>query len=77
MTIYAGLETYRPVRMRAVQDSDYDTAVAETTQTTVGFASPAWFWSEAWQVGERQADEDVAAGRLTHYNSDEDFLASL
>lgn len=24
----------------------------------------AWYWTKAWQVKERQADEDIAAGRI-------------
>jgi bifunctional DNA-binding transcriptional regulator/antitoxin component of YhaV-PrlF toxin-antitoxin module len=24
----------------------------------------AWFWSEEWQKGEKEADEDIKAGRL-------------
>jgi len=30
-----------------------------------------------WLEGEREADADIAAGRVTHYNSTEEFLASL
>jgi len=37
----------------------------------------AWFWTPEWQEGEREADEDIAAGRGTRYNSDEEFLAAL
>ena len=37
----------------------------------------AWFWAARWQAMERQADEDVAAGRVTRHESTEDFLASL
>ena len=40
-------------------------------------ASQAWFWTDAWQVRERQADEDLAAGRVTSCNDGESFLASL
>lgn len=25
----------------------------------------AWYWMEGWQVKERQADEDIAAGRIS------------
>ena len=32
----------------------------------------AWFWSSEWQAGEREADEDLAAGR-TVFDTDEDF----
>lgn len=27
-------------------------------------ASQAWFWTERWQQMEREADEDIAAGRV-------------
>jgi antitoxin MazE len=37
----------------------------------------AWFWTSEWQNGEREADEDIAAGRVTRYNSDEELLADL
>jgi hypothetical protein len=39
--------------------------------------SQAWFWTPEWQEGERRADEDIAAGRTTVYESDEAFLASF
>lgn len=37
----------------------------------------AWFWTHEWQTKEREADEDLAAGRVTHYESDGEFLAAL
>ena len=37
----------------------------------------AWFWTRAWQIKEREADDDLAAGRFTRYSSDADFLAAL
>ena len=37
----------------------------------------AWFWTPEWQEGEREADEDIAFGRGTRYDSDEEFLAAL
>lgn len=27
-------------------------------------ADQAWFWAKAWQRGEREASEDIAAGRV-------------
>lgn len=36
-----------------------------------------WYWTEEWQAGEREALADIAAGRVTTYGSDEEFLASL
>jgi hypothetical protein len=40
-------------------------------------ASQAWFWTPEWQAKEREADEDLAAGRFTRHESDEEFLAAL
>lgn len=44
---------------------------------TVVDASQAWFWQPDWQAGERQASEDIASGRTSRFESDEDFLDSL
>lgn len=37
----------------------------------------AWFWTPEWQAGECEADADLAAGRVTHFERDEEFLAAL
>lgn len=37
----------------------------------------AWFWTEEWQTAEREADEDLAAGRTRRFDSDEEFLTAL
>lgn len=40
-------------------------------------AGQVWFWTEAWQAGEREASADIAAGRVEIFKNDEDFMASL
>lgn len=40
-------------------------------------AEQAWFWTDAWQRGEREASEDIAAGRGTVHKTSRDFLKSL
>jgi bifunctional DNA-binding transcriptional regulator/antitoxin component of YhaV-PrlF toxin-antitoxin module len=40
-------------------------------------ADQAWFWTERWQAMEREADEDIAAERVTTYDSTEEFIAHL
>lgn len=40
-------------------------------------ASQAWFWSQEWQQGEREASADVQAGRVTISESPEAFIDSL
>jgi hypothetical protein len=36
-----------------------------------------WFWSPEWKKGEGEATADVAAGRVTRFSSDNEFLDSL
>ena len=60
-----------------------DDAVAGTAafleQVVRGGIHPeqAWFWTPAWQEGEREAEADIAAGRFERFESDDAFLAHL
>jgi hypothetical protein len=40
-------------------------------------AEQAWFWTNEWQAKEREADENLAAGHVTTFDTSEDFLAHL
>jgi AbrB family looped-hinge helix DNA binding protein len=40
-------------------------------------AEQAWFWTDEWQAGEREATEDIAAGRTTRSASAKDFVKEL
>lgn len=40
-------------------------------------ADQLWFWSERWQRMEREADVDVAAGRVDTYDNVDDLLDAL
>jgi AbrB family looped-hinge helix DNA binding protein len=37
----------------------------------------AWFWTKRWQEGERQADEDIKAGRVYSFPDADSAIASL
>jgi AbrB family looped-hinge helix DNA binding protein len=37
----------------------------------------AWYWTQEWQSGEREADAELQAGRGSVYKSGAEFLASL
>ena len=39
--------------------------------------SQAWYWTEEWQKGEREADEDIAAGRYEDFDNIEDAIRYL
>lgn len=40
-------------------------------------ANQAWFWTEAWQEGEREAEEDLRAGRTKRFDSMESLIADM
>ena len=40
-------------------------------------ASQSWFWTEEWQAGEREAEADIAAGRMEFFGNAEEFLGSF
>lgn len=40
-------------------------------------AGQAWFWTQEWQTGERQADAEAAAGLGATFDAGDEFLASL
>lgn len=40
-------------------------------------ADQSWFWTNRWQAMEREADEDIAAGRLTTADSVDEMFALL
>jgi hypothetical protein len=39
--------------------------------------SQVWFETEDWQRGEAEADADIAAGRVTRFDSEQAFFDSL
>jgi bifunctional DNA-binding transcriptional regulator/antitoxin component of YhaV-PrlF toxin-antitoxin module len=40
-------------------------------------ADQAWFWTESWQAGEREASDDIKHGRGRRFKDSKSFLASL
>ena len=37
----------------------------------------AWFWTKRWQEGEKEADEDIKAGRVIHFDTVVEAVAYL
>src|SRR5207302_584746 len=37
----------------------------------------AYYWTEEWQKAEREADEDIASGRVLTFNSTEELIDEL
>ena len=51
--------------------------VTEVSGVLFGDPDQAYFWTEEWQKGEREADEDIAAGRVRHFDSADDAIEFL
>lgn len=76
-----------PVELRRRLNIDAAGAQLEITEREDGVvelrpmlaipADQAWFWTPEWQAGERQVDEDVAAGRTERFDTVADFGAAL
>ncbi len=65
-----------------VEEGDDVAFVVEAGQVTMrGLksipAEQAWFWTDAWQAGEREASEQVAAGEGATFDDGDSFLDSL
>ena len=39
--------------------------------------SQAYFWTEKWQAAEREADDDIANGRVHDFETVEELIADL
>jgi hypothetical protein len=37
----------------------------------------AWFWTERWQQGEKEAEEDIRAGRVHNFPDAKEAIAHL
>ncbi|HET9677834.1 MAG TPA: hypothetical protein VFP21_10065 [Solirubrobacterales bacterium] len=62
-----------------LHDKAVDGAAILLREVTDGRIDPdqAWFWTREWQQREREADEDLATGKVTRFESDEEFLMAL
>ncbi len=60
-----------------VEVAERDDGVIELRPHVPVPADQRWFWSERWQQMEREADADVAAGRVARSDDVDEFLAEL
>ena len=55
---------------------DPDGSIRLTPQVAID-RSQAYFWTRRWQEGERQAEEDIYAGRVKKFDSVDDLITDL
>lgn len=63
--------------VRSLRRDEQATRASVNHLATAIAGSQAWYWTTEWQEGEREADEDVAAGRVVQFGSIEDMDAEL
>ncbi len=58
--------------------ADMAGVLADYLRETLAVAEDqAWFWTDEWQTGEREAEADLAAGRYQVFGTMEDLLNDL
>ena len=67
----AGLHEGEPLNVRVTEDGILLARAEERDP------NQWWFWTPEWQAKEREADEDLAAGRFKRFLSGEEFQAEL
>lgn len=60
-----------------VQIVERDDGIVELRPLLPIPADQRWFWTERWQAMEREADEDIAAGRVTTVDGPDELFAHL
>jgi antitoxin MazE len=61
-------------QVRVVERAD---GVIELHPVVAVPADQAWFWTQRWQQMEREADDDIAAGRIATTDGVDEFLDAL
>lgn len=80
---YASTETVKMLVLTSAflynaNKNKWDISVTDKSDNTQDSdPEQAWFWTDEWQAGEKQADKEEADGLGTFYASGEDFLAAL
>jgi hypothetical protein len=81
ITIELGVTTssHRLAFGSGVGDSDLSSIPARVNRQVppVTLAGQAYFWTNAWQAGERETDEDLATGNVRRFSNARDAIRYL
>ncbi len=78
ITLYLGdSATVTPILIDSGSVLSPSTSLSSGTQSLQLRLDQAWFWTEGWQKMEREADEDLKAGRYDEFESMDDFISDL
>lgn len=78
------MESVLIVRETSASSNSYSTGVHKQDFSSEEYfrlftidPAQAWYWSAEWQSKEREADEDLAAGRYRDFDDIEDLIRYL
>ena len=60
-----------------VEIVERDDGVIELHPLLAHRADQAWFWTTRWQAMESEAEQDIAAGRVTTFETADEFVADV
>lgn len=81
-----GSTTYNPVRVTWYPSTEPDAPMGTVIEghsltlppdSTEHDPDQTYFWTPEWQAAEKEADEDIATGRVKEFATGEEFIASL
>jgi len=64
-------------RTKHGKQTEYERVKAMLDALPLSDEDPAIFWGPNWKEDLQEAEEDIAAGRVERFYSDEEFLAAL
>ncbi|MCI2429402.1 AbrB/MazE/SpoVT family DNA-binding domain-containing protein [Candidatus Acetothermia bacterium] len=65
------------IEQLGIKPGDYVEVTHRDHQVIIVPAEDAWFWSREWQEKEREADEEIKAGRVKRFKNVEELIKDL
>lgn len=61
----------------SAMEVNYNWATLAPAKNTESWNDQSWFWSDEWQAGEREAQEDLKHGRYRDFETIDELLAFM
>ena len=65
------------IEQLGLKPGDYVEVTRKNRSIVITPSEDVWFWSKEWQEKEREADEDIKAGRVKRFKNVEDLIKDL
>lgn len=65
------------IEQLGIKPGDYVEITRKNRSIVITPSEDAWFWSKEWQEKEREADEDIKAGRVKRFKNIKELIKDL